>query len=43
MLQEILELAATALPGWALLALELLDMLRRRRKHKRSDGKREEP
>ena len=31
MLKEILEIAITALPGWAILALEFLDRLRRRK------------
>ena len=41
MLKEILFLALSALPGWAMLALDVLDRLRRW-KHKRSDGGREE-
>lgn len=42
MLQEILNQLLAVTPGWALLALELLERLRRRRKYKRSDGKRED-
>lgn len=41
MLKEILALALTVFPGWAMLMLNLRDRLRRR-KHKRSDGRREE-
>ena len=42
MLKEILDLVLSAFPGWALLVLELWDRLKRIKKHKRSDGKREE-
>ena len=42
MLKEILNALVYAFPDWAMLALAVLGWLRRRRKYKRSDGRRED-
>lgn len=42
MLEEILALVVSALPSWALLALDIRDRARRRRKNKQSDESRKD-
>ena len=42
MQNEILAIVVSALPGWALFALDVWDRLRRRRKYKQADESREE-